>query len=463
MIYKILSEKNLTTRIQAFLVLNWYPARRKAYIFKIVTNSGMKHTVRVLPLLLIVLSSWPIAEGKDQSAARFTGDPHIIDLLYISRGLFQGSVVDKMLAADPSIEVLGVPMPGHYSISDLGKDPEMMNRIMRIYMPRSYQHLLDQRDMVILHEAPCGSTQFPQVQFDSKWIFWFVKFVKEDGRPLEMWGGDASWGGGEEGWYRSWGETPLDEILPYTSLGGYNPSYAGAFKPHFFDPDHPLARLPWKRAGPIELLNKVEPKIGAQQIAEAVGPNVHYPWIATWRPGKGKVVGETQVFGSMGTTNRMFNDWRWYQDFMIYLVYFGADKPIPEDIYRAHRLREEINTHLEKASMLVSLLDFVEKFGASTVRLYKDLEAINKREQEAEEYYRMDDYDSAAQVFEEINKAWTDLNSKAIQVKKKALVWVYIIEWFSVTGVAMIAGVFLWVAMVKRRFYAEVSTTRTFS
>jgi hypothetical protein len=423
----------------------------------------MRPKLGVLLLAIVTVSSWSSASGAE-SAARSTGDPYIIELLYISRGFFQGQSVENILAVDPSIEVLGVPMPGHYSISDLGQDPEMMNRIMRIYMPRNYQQLLDQSDMIVMHEAACGSPQFPQVRFESEWVFWFVKFVKEAGRPLEMWGGDASWGGGGQGSYTSWGDTPLDQILPYKSLGGYNPDYYpdyyGAFKSHFFDPDHPLGRLPWKTAGPIVLLNKVEPKLGAQQVAEAVGPNVHYPWIAAWSPGKGKVVGETQVTFVGATTMSQY--WAWYQDFLIYLVYFGADKPIPGDIYSAHQVREEMNTHLQKASMLVSLLGFVEKFGARTVRLYRELEEINKKEQEAEEYYRMDDYDSTAQAFGDINRAWEELNAKAIEAKKKALVWVYIIEWFSVTGVAMIAGVFLWFAMVRRRFYSEVATTRTF-
>jgi len=162
----------------------------------------------------------------------------------------------------------------------------------------------------------------------------------------------------------------------------------------------------------------------------------------------------------MGTTNRMLQEWRWYQDFLIYLVYFGADKPIPQDIYRAHRIREEINTHLDKASMLVSLIEFVEKFGASATRLYADLDAINQREREAEEFYRLDDYDGAAEVFEEIHLSWNQLNAKAVKMKEKALAWVYIIEWSVVSGVALASGSSLWYLMVKRRMYKEVATTR---
>ncbi len=413
---------------------------------------------------LLVISIWfifltstgPIICVADLSA----GDPLVIDILMIDRGLAQGGIYHKRLAADPSISVLGVPQPGHYSIDNLGKDPETINRAMRIYMPRNYQHLLDTRDMILLREASCGSYQFPEVYFDTRWMSWFVRAVSEEGMPLSMWGGDASWGGGGEGWYNSWGETLLEPLLPFECLGGYNPANAEFQRPVFTDDEHPLAKLPWKQSGPVELLNSVEPKAGANVIADAVGPGKKFTWIGWWSFENGKVVGETQVFGSHGTTNRMLNDWKWYQDFIIYLIYFGADKPIPSDINRAHRLREEINTHLAKSSLLVSLLEFVEKYGATTLELYQELDEINALEREAEEFFRQDDYDSAADVFEDIHLEWEELNGRAIEAKERALLWVYIIEWLTVSAACLISGFFLWAVMIRRRLYREMGVTR---
>jgi uncharacterized membrane protein len=314
--------------------------------------------------------------------------------------------------------------------------------------------------MILMREAASGSLAWPEIFFDFKWISWFVKAVQDEGMPLSMWGGDASFGGGGEGSYTSWGDTMLDAILPFESLEGYNPPNAEFQRPQFVDPDHPLARLPWKDAGPVELLNKVEVKQGATLVAKAVAPGKDFPWIAWWRSDQGKVVCETQVFGSHGTTNKMLVDWRWYQDFLIYLTYFGADKPIPLDVYRAHRIREEINTHLAKSALLMSLLEFVEKFGGSTVKLYEELEDLNDLEKVAEEHYRIDDYDGAAEIFEDVHLAWNELNTKAIEVKQNALVWVYVIEWLTVSAAAMISGVFLWYVMISRRLYREMGTTR---
>lgn len=153
-------------------------------------------------------------------------------------------------------------------------------------------------------------------------------------------------------------------------------------------------------------------------------------------------------------------EWDWWQDFIIYLTYFGVRKAIPEDIYRAHRIRQEINTHVARASLMVSLFEFIERFGVSTAGLYLELDAVNTLEKEAEECYRRDDYDGAARIFEEVHAAWSDLEAKAMEVKDSALLWVYLIEWLVVMGVAIASAAGLWGLMVRRRLFREVRITK---
>jgi len=392
------------------------------------------------------------------------GDPERVDVLYISRWACYRSRFDKMMDADPSINVLGVPMPDTFSMGKGYIDADDLNRRMRIYMPRTMNQMLAERDIVVMHDAPVGHYVETVIHFDAKWISWFVRGVRDEGMSFGMWGGDASWGGGGEGDYPSWGDTMLDAILPYASLPGYNPfTGSGTYKRTFSDPYHPLARIPWRETSPIELLNRVAPKEGSTTIAEAVSGDTAFPWMACWRSGKGKVVGETEVFGSMGTTpvhDGIRRGWAWYQDFLIYLVYFAVDKPIPEDVYRAHRLRGEINLHAAKASLMISLLDFVEAYGANTLSLRRDLEAINLRESKAEELYRRDEYDAAAQIFEEMEALWARLDANAAKAKDRALAWVYLVEWFAVTGTVMASGVMMWMLMLRRRLYRQASATR---
>ncbi|MBU7004502.1 MAG: hypothetical protein HXS50_02960, partial [Theionarchaea archaeon] len=278
----------------------------------------------------------------------------LVDIVYISRVASGGYVQNRVMTPDPSIRILPVPMPGHHQLAD-GANIDILNRYMRIYFPRNYESLVGGHDMVVMFEAPCGLSGASKVQFDPKWMSWMVRGIREDGFSLIMMGGDACWGGGQEGaaFYKSWGETILDEVLPFESLGGTNPSVAAFNNPQFIDPEHPLNVLPWEDSGPVELLNKVLPRPGATLVAKAVGGGEEYPWIATWRYGTGKVVGETQIHWSKGTMNLMFNNWEWYPDFVVYLLYFGVDKPVPDDIMLVHKLRTQMATYALRISLLV--------------------------------------------------------------------------------------------------------------
>jgi len=392
---------------------------------------------------------------------RDVGTPLVLDTLYISRSL--GPFYRNNLAADPSISIHFVPTPGHYTVHDLGMDLRMLNRLMRIYMPRSYDYLVKHFDVVIMYEAPCSLAQYPQVYFEPKWMSWLVRGVQQEGMYLTMWHGDASWGGGREGpWlYGSWGETIVGQILPFECFGGEDATWYGRFRPQITDPDHPLAKLPWSRNLLFEEMKKVEPKLGAAEVARAVelGSGQTYPWIAWWRTGRGKVLGEAAGAWESPLVEPWLR-WRWYQDFLVYLVYMAADKPIPSDIYLVHRLREEINGYLARTSLVSSVLDFAERFGANTVKLRVELEQINLKEKTAENYYRTGQYDETSRLFEEIYSALEELSSKAAEVKDKALFWVYLAEWLAITATSLISGFVLWSLMVRRKLYREVAITR---
>ena len=389
------------------------------------------------------------------------GDSEIIRVMYIARWSAYRNRFDKMVDADPAVDVLGVPMPGTFSIGKGYIDAEDLNRRMRIYMPRTLEQLVTERDLVVMQDAPRGHHEVAEVYFDPKWIFWFVEGVKGRGLDLAMWGGDASWGGGGEGDYPSWGETPLDEVLPLRSGRGYN--LYGLHRRVFRDPEHPLARIPWGESPPIEHVNMAEAKQGAITVAEASSGRKSYPWVAYWDIGTARVVGETEVFGSEGTTHVhdiMRRNWVWYQDFLIYMVYFSTGRSIPDDVYQAHRIRNEINLYASRASLMISLLEFVSAFGASTGELFDHLENMDAMERWAEDHFREGEYEAAAEVFDELEEHWRDLDSMAAGTKKRALFWVYMIEWSSVTSMGLLAGILVWVLMVRRRFYREVGITR---
>ena len=54
------------------------------------------------------------------------------------------------------------------------------------------------------------------------------------------------------------------------------------------------------------------------------------------------------------------------------------------------------------------------------------------------------------------------ISEDAIRAKNSAFLWIYIIEWSSVTATVFLSGYFLYWTMVRRRLFRRVESTRTF-
>jgi hypothetical protein len=53
-----------------------------------------------------------------------------------------------------------------------------------------------------------------------------------------------------------------------------------------------------------------------------------------------------------------------------------------------------------------------------------------------------------------------EIEGRAVDLKDRALLWVYLIEWLAVTGTCLAAGFVLWTLMVRRRLYKEIAVTK---
>ena len=171
-----------------------------------------------LVCLLLLLASIPPTIAVD--------DEYTIDVLYLcGNSWFSGGYRrDLLISPDPAIDVLAVQTVAPFDIWNGAIQPEQVNRKLRIYMPRNYDQLIREHDLVVLHDVCHAHPEEAGVLFDRKWINWFINGIRDDGLDLSMWGGDCCWGGQGEQVNPSWEETTLDPLLPFKSLGGYNPN-----------------------------------------------------------------------------------------------------------------------------------------------------------------------------------------------------------------------------------------------
>ncbi len=147
-------------------------------------------------------------------------------------------------------------------------------------------------------------------------------------------------------------------------------------------------------------------------------------------------------------------------DIVANMIWFSTGRELPHDPLKVHDLRRDLfNFNIQK-SLLTSLLDFAETFGADPSKEYARMGNIEDTRREVTNLYLDGEFDAAYEMTKDILDALSDLEEDATKLKDRALFWVYVVEWSVTTGVLMVAGFVLWTLMVRRALYREVSATK---
>ena len=136
---------------------------------------------------------------------------------------------------------------------------------------------------------------------------------------------------------------------------------------------------------------------------------------------------------------------------------------IPEDTSLMLRLRTMLTKYLSLKKYALSIIDFAEKFGANLNRAEVVLRSSSDERQEVANLYLGGDHQGSLTKLESALDDLMAATELAMKAKDDALFWVYVIEWFTVTGTAMFSGAILWTVMVKKAVYREVAWTRLHS
>jgi hypothetical protein len=154
------------------------------------------------------------------------------------------------------------------------------------------------------------------------------------------------------------------------------------------------------------------------------------------------------------------SDQQYGLDILDNIMLHSMGRPLPDNIALANAVRRAFSQYHERASTLVSFLDFVERFGVSTAKLAEERLAADAVRERAMQQYLDGLFQDALDTSEEAAEDLGEIEMKAMRMKDRALMWVYLIEWCAVTGTGMVTGYILYALMLKRRLYREVSVTR---
>jgi hypothetical protein len=157
--------------------------------------------------------------------------------------------------------------------------------------------------------------------------------------------------------------------------------------------------------------------------------------------------------------------WNWINnpygpDMLMAEIIFSAGRRLPDDVVLVHNLRSKFWEYATSSSITMTFLEFIDSFGADTSTISKKMAQAYDKTQEAKEQYLDQDYSASLSAMEEVLGQMEKLRAEALELRDRALTWIYLIEWLVVTGVFLLSGFGVWTLMIRRRLYREVETTR---
>lgn len=331
---------------------------------------------------------------------------------------------------------------------------EAAKKVTRIYLPRTLERMVQSYDILLLLE--------PRMNwFSGTEMHRFAQGVDEGlSAFLTLWPDDEG--------YLSLVETDFASVFPQDFTPFFEAAQDVPFVVEIVE-ERPPVLTPFLQVG-IERFKgtktrPIYPRQGSLTWAIArksgLGAGNEDEFIISWE------------YGEKGAVNWVVGvdvDEGWFRpsggneyaaDIILNMVYYSTGKELPPSIELIHGLRSAFYRYNLEKKLIFSMIEFVDRFGANTATLESAIAEADLGKVQAEGYYLEGDYDSSYATIREMIKELSALNSEAIKIKERALLWVYLTEWTAVSGTLVLAGFVLYSLMVQRKLYREVSVTRS--
>jgi len=346
------------------------------------------------------------------------------------------------LEHDPFFELTPVRamwLPGN----EWGYEDNVMFKAVRLYMPRTYEDLVENYDVVSFFYA---SMEVIPNKY-TKWISDAV--IKGKGFMFV----------GHGQWAFDWTITTVADILPLDILNDQYSQDPTTIR--ITDHDHPItASLPWSSMGEHNSLaghSYTRPRQSSEVLAELISfLDPPEPFLVWWEAG-GRSIAMMTVFRY---EDNPFVDWEFFPDLTSNLHLYAARRQIPTNPEILHQLRRNLEWFHWRSGMLVGTLEFLSKLGGNPTQVEQIMSRANERLKEVETLYLSYDFEAglnlAANNVADLERA----EELAMELKDRTLFWIYTIEWSTLTATSLVTGILLWALMMKRQFYTEVGTTK---
>ncbi len=387
-----------------------------------------------------------------------------IDLLLIGHVVSSYNPVTTFLDPDPSVRYTIVPTSESHALP-LNEDDA--KRYVKQYFPRTYEDLADYDFLMysipyilpltlnqiswlreVVYSGECGAlTDQGGLRLDVKYAqFWVNSGMSE------VFANDA--------------EAVLQTGKVTYSDSGYRLSVKPEAQPQVLEP---LISLGLEDIPALGLFHTV-PREGARIIAEAMGnfPDIpgyskSAPWLMYYQYGEGSSWTLCDNFVNPFWCGMYYGSVQGdlQTDVLMNIIWPTVGWELPRDAALVHRIRLRFRDYIEERSLQISVVEFVDRLGANLLPVEQVLDTADQLKGEAEELYLEQRYQDCEEELDGAFAKIEEAGGLALDQKKRALLWVYIIEWAAVTGALMICGFVIYTVMIQRRYYREIRTTRT--
>jgi len=414
--------------------------------------SGLRSATSALvcwALLLASVSTLPVHAKYDPQTSR-------IRVFCIGESWVPYTRYPLLLKGDPRIYYVPIPANIWESAATFqstfgGGGENIVRKYVRMYLPRTYDQMIDSFDVAIL--ADYEAWVIPNQLYE-----WIRKAVDEEGTGLAKY--EINWDTGyiKGDFIQLWEATPVYAAFPSTFVTGKQVKNSNGIIPEKGNPvtDLPdISKYDLLRSGRygIEV-----PRQGARVLAVFRNDPERHPAMISWRYGKG--VSLSVLPGLDKIDPVALAEYPYYVDFWINQLYWAAGFPIPKDLQLVSTVRHEMLNYAQQKPLVISVIEFAQTFGASVIKLDQELSQADEIKAAADALYMEQRYADSREKLKEAYGALQSISDHAIREKDRALLWVYVIEWFAVTGTAIITGSVLYALMMKRKYYREVRVTR---
>lgn len=231
------------------------------------------------------------------------------------------------------------------------------------------------------------------------------------------------------------------------------------------DGDHVLTKaLPYGRAPVLGPQNFVTEKLGTHVLAlarDVPGRSERWPVWAHADVENSRTMAFTAYMWEKRHGLQSFDLWEYFLDHVCNMAYYTCRLSIPDDVELVHRIRDAFREYGTRKIFAYSLIEFIQRFGANTRGLESRIEEADQVHMEASDLYLTQEYQASHESIQLAISQLKGIAQDSTQLKNRALLWVYVIEYLVVSGTSMLTGFALWMLMIRRRLYRDVAVTRS--